>query len=125
MVLTYVWIVVVHLAGVSDRALLWLPGHLDWFAVGMALASPSLPAVLRRMAAWPGTCWAAAGVLLWLPQAELYATWDDDHRTLWAFPGVECSRIAADPVRHLNACWEPGLAGAEQLRLWESCEWHA
>jgi peptidoglycan/LPS O-acetylase OafA/YrhL len=63
---TYAWIGLVHAVGISDRALLWLPGHLDWFAVGMLLASPSLPPLARRMAAWPGTCWAAAGVLLWL-----------------------------------------------------------
>jgi peptidoglycan/LPS O-acetylase OafA/YrhL len=61
---TYAWIGLVHATGISDRALLWLPGHLDWFAVGMLLAAA--PPVLRRAAAWPGTCWAAAGVLLWL-----------------------------------------------------------
>ena len=65
-----------------------------------------------------------AGVLLWLPDAEVFATWDDDHRTLWAFPGVTWSRIVASPVPYLNACWEPEPAGEEQLRLWESCEWH-
>jgi hypothetical protein len=64
-----------------------------------------------------------AGVLLWLPDAEVFATWDDDHRTLWAFPGVGWSQIVADPVPYLNGCWEPERAGAEQLRLWESYEW--
>jgi hypothetical protein len=72
-----------------------------------------------------GSCqhYRAAGVLLWLPDAELFGTWDDDHRTLWVFPGVAWSTIAADPVPYLNTCWEPGRVGAEQMRLWESCEW--
>jgi peptidoglycan/LPS O-acetylase OafA/YrhL len=65
----YGWIAGVHLLGAPDRLLLWLPGHLDWFAVGMAVAAvahretPSWPA---RLAAWPGTCWAMAGALLFL-----------------------------------------------------------
>jgi hypothetical protein len=41
-VLAYAWIVAVHLLDLPDRMLLWLPGHLDWFAVGMA--SPRWPA---------------------------------------------------------------------------------
>jgi peptidoglycan/LPS O-acetylase OafA/YrhL len=109
------YIAVVRGAGLPDRALLWLPGHLDWFAAGMAIAAlwarlalpapgPAVdaaaagrraggPAALagepdggvqrvdgparrpaegavvraaRSLAGWPGTCWAAAGVLLWL-----------------------------------------------------------
>ncbi|HVQ95952.1 MAG TPA: acyltransferase [Mycobacteriales bacterium] len=87
------YIAVVRGAGLPDRALLWLPGHLDWFAAGMAVAAlwarvalpagagpdPAGPAagvvgrpdgpVSRRvllLARWPGTCWAAAAVLLWL-----------------------------------------------------------
>lgn len=66
LVSTYVYVGTVHALDLPDRALLWLPGHLDWFAVGMLLASPAPPAVLRAAARWPGTCWAAAGVLLWL-----------------------------------------------------------
>jgi peptidoglycan/LPS O-acetylase OafA/YrhL len=77
------YIAVVRGAGLPDRALLWLPGHLDWFAAGMAIAALwarlALPAPgpaadrdgvvvrgARLLARWPGTCWAAAGVLLWL-----------------------------------------------------------
>jgi peptidoglycan/LPS O-acetylase OafA/YrhL len=84
--LGYAYVAVVRAAGLPDRALLWLPGHLDWFAVGMGLAvvwvrvalppeevvpagGPSrgpLVAGLAWLARWPGSCWAAAGVLLWL-----------------------------------------------------------
>jgi peptidoglycan/LPS O-acetylase OafA/YrhL len=65
----YGWIALVHLAGLPDRMLLWLPGHLDWFAVGMAVAVVArrgVPARLAQLAAAPGTCWAAAGALLFL-----------------------------------------------------------
>jgi peptidoglycan/LPS O-acetylase OafA/YrhL len=77
----YGYIAVVRGAGLPDRALLWLPGHLDWFAAGMAIAAlwarVALPAAgsappgrlvraARLLSRWPGTCWAAAAVLLWL-----------------------------------------------------------
>ncbi|MGZ6791508.1 MAG: acyltransferase family protein, partial [Mycobacteriales bacterium] len=48
----------------------WLPGYLDWFGAGMALAlvqvrlttgaAPSWMHGLRDLAATPGTCWASA-----------------------------------------------------------------
>jgi peptidoglycan/LPS O-acetylase OafA/YrhL len=80
----YGYVALVRGAGLPDRALLWLPGHLDWFVAGMAVAAlwarMSLPAAAgatpggdgrliratRLLAGWPGTCWAAAAVLLWL-----------------------------------------------------------
>ncbi len=72
---TYVYIGLVRGFG-ADRALLWLPGHLDWFAAGMAVAAVAarlsagvggrVSRALLQLAAWPGTCWAAAGTLLWL-----------------------------------------------------------
>jgi hypothetical protein len=79
---------------------------------------------LVRAVSLVGTCeiYHPAGVLLWLPDAEMFGSWDDDHSTLWVFIGLAWPQIAADPVRYLNACWEPEEAGAEQLPLWESCE---
>ena len=67
--LAYGWIVVVHLVDAPQRSLLWLPGHLDWFAAGMAVAAVArrgVPPWLAQLAAWPGTCWAASGALLFL-----------------------------------------------------------
>jgi hypothetical protein len=60
-----------------------------------------------------GTCrnYRPAGLLVWLPDSEVFGSWDDDHHTLWVFPGVNWSRIAADPVPYLNACWSPRRAG--------------
>jgi peptidoglycan/LPS O-acetylase OafA/YrhL len=78
-VVGYGYIAAVHALGLPARTLLWLPGHLDWFAAGMALAAlwarsrARAPAagrtgaavrLARQLADWPGTCWAAAGVLL-------------------------------------------------------------
>jgi peptidoglycan/LPS O-acetylase OafA/YrhL len=73
---SYVFIAAVHALDAPLRALLWLPGHLDWFAAGMAVAAVAERAragqpgpagrLLLGLARWPGTCWAAAGALLWL-----------------------------------------------------------
>ena len=78
---SYAYIATVHLLDLDQRALLWLPGHLDWFAAGMAVAVAAErlragragPAsrLLARAAAWPGTCWAAGGALLWLVATPL------------------------------------------------------
>jgi peptidoglycan/LPS O-acetylase OafA/YrhL len=72
----YAYVGVARGFGFADRSLLWLPGHLDWFAVGMGLAAlwariDDLPdglvvRVVGLLARWPGTSWALAGVLLWL-----------------------------------------------------------
>jgi peptidoglycan/LPS O-acetylase OafA/YrhL len=72
----YAYVGVARGFGFADRSLLWMPGHLDWFAVGMGLAAlwarfDDLPAglvtrVVGLLARWPGTTWALAGVLLWL-----------------------------------------------------------
>jgi peptidoglycan/LPS O-acetylase OafA/YrhL len=92
------YVLVVKGAAVTegDRGLLWLPAHLDWFALGMgfavvscALGHPQLPvrSRLRRlddMAADPATCWVLGGLLFWfatLPVAgprtlSAFTTWE-------------------------------------------------
>ena len=63
-----------HTSLIHSQALLWLPAHLDWFALGMALAVlASVPAscqtfgsarrVLAEWARSPGTCLLIAAVL--------------------------------------------------------------
>lgn len=44
----------------------WLPGHADWFALGMALAAVSVaaPGWLEALARDGVTCWVGAGALL-------------------------------------------------------------
>ena len=55
-------------------SLIWLPANLDWFALGMLLATVSAaPAnhrprafgVLRELAAAGGSCWLLAGLVFW------------------------------------------------------------
>jgi hypothetical protein len=71
------------------------------------------------------TNYRPAGLLVWLPDQEVYGTWDDDHHVLWVFPGASWSQIAANPVPYLNSLWSRKtreVVGAEQLRLWQCCE---
>jgi hypothetical protein len=65
-----------------------------------------------------------AGLLVWLPDQAVYATWDDDHHVLWIFPEAGWSQIEANPIPYLNSLWSRKLreaVGAQQLRLWECC----
>lgn len=65
-----------HLPALGVPALDWLPGTIDWFALGMLLAllsvSPAGCTALARPRQWlaqwagaPGQCWLAAFVLYW------------------------------------------------------------
>jgi hypothetical protein len=45
-------------------------------------------------------------ILLWLPNEELYGTWDSDHWDLKFFPNYQWSDIIQNPVPYLNAQWE-------------------
>lgn len=66
-VVTVVW--VVEFSDVRPTANQWLPGHLSWFAAGIALAALSLRpqwrpapiAAIHQLAQQPGACWVLAG----------------------------------------------------------------
>jgi hypothetical protein len=45
-------------------------------------------------------------ILLWLPDEQLYGTWDSDHAELFVFPDVTWLDIAADPLPYVNAQWD-------------------
>jgi peptidoglycan/LPS O-acetylase OafA/YrhL len=72
--LTVVWYVATRTVVTFDiSSVFWLPNYLDWFAAGMALAVLAVwwetdrersPAVLRTVAAAPGSCWVLAGCLI-------------------------------------------------------------
>lgn len=65
----------------SSLALFWLPAYLDWFALGMLLASIHAYRELRPqdrrwtlvedMASAPGACWAAAACVGWIATTEV------------------------------------------------------
>lgn len=49
----------------------------------------------------------AWGTLVWLPDQQMYGTWDCDHDVLRVFPGATWTDIVANPVKYLNAQWQP------------------
>jgi peptidoglycan/LPS O-acetylase OafA/YrhL len=67
-------LVVHRVAGDGNRAVLWMPLYLDWFALGIALAALTVyqddPARWHvaplRWAQSTATCWAVGGLLFWI-----------------------------------------------------------
>lgn len=65
----------------SNLALFWLPAYVDWFALGMLLASVRAYRDLRPhdrrwtlledVASAPGACWAAAACVGWIATTEI------------------------------------------------------
>lgn len=47
------------------------------------------------------------GLLVWLPDVQMFGTWDSDHRKLQVFPKARWEDIVSDPLKYLNAQWEP------------------
>ena len=47
------------------------------------------------------------GILVWLPDMQMFGTWDSDHRILRVFPKSKWSDIVKEPVKFLNALWVP------------------
>jgi hypothetical protein len=62
------------------------------------------------------------GVLVWLPEYLMYGTWDSDHWHLIVFPGLTWLDIVKEPLKFLNAQWDPGLGGGKYLKAWEKSE---
>ncbi len=59
------WQVLIGAQVLPPYAGYWLPGHADWFGLGMGLAALSAARVplLEELAAQAGTCWLGAGAL--------------------------------------------------------------
>ena len=84
------WTVVTRATGVPDERIsnLWLPGFLDWFALGMALAVlrawhdlSGRARLLDQLGDAAGTCWAVAVLLLWLAATPLGGPRGLEHAT--------------------------------------------
>jgi hypothetical protein len=44
-------------------------------------------------------------ILLWLPNEQLFGSWDCDHWDLFVFRDTSWSDIAADPARYVDVQW--------------------
>ena len=44
-------------------------------------------------------------ILLWLPEDNLFGSWDCDHWDLYVFADTDWADIVADPLPYLNAQW--------------------
>ena len=58
------------------------------------------------------------GILLWLPQENLYGTWDNDHWDLYIFPQADWRHIVNSPLKYLNAQWFPNQVCCEYFVPW-------
>lgn len=73
------WQTAVHGFGLGDERVstLWLPGFLDWFALGMGLAvlrtwsDARGGTALDELGGAAGTCWLLGGLLFWLSTTPL------------------------------------------------------
>ena len=48
----------------------------------------------------------AWGILVWLPDIQMFGTWDCDHRKLRVFQNAVWNDIEREPVRYLNGLWD-------------------
>jgi hypothetical protein len=66
-----------------------------------------------------------SGILLWLPQSRVFATWDCDHWNLLGFPGVNWRQIVNNPLPYLNAQWRKSKEiKVMYLAAWENYPFH-
>lgn len=50
-------------------------------------------------------------ILSWIPDSNLYISWDCDHWAITMFPEVTWREIAASPLQYINAQWESPSIG--------------
>ena len=53
-------------------------------------------------------------ILFWLPNENVYGSWDCDHWSVTIFPDTTWASIVKNPLPYLNAQWQPE-AGIGQL----------
>jgi len=56
------------------------------------------------------------GILIWLPDQKVFGSWDSENWDVIIFPNVTWPEIAANPVKYLNAMWEPEAAHCKYLQ---------
>jgi len=50
-------------------------------------------------------------ILSWIPDRDLYISWDCDHWEITMFPSVTWRQITDSPLRYVNAQWESPSIG--------------
>ena len=50
-------------------------------------------------------------ILSWIPDSDLYISWDCDHWAITMFPSVTWRQITESPLQYINAQWESPSVG--------------
>ena len=50
-------------------------------------------------------------LLAWIPDVEMYATWDGGHFEILVFPSTTWAAIASSPLKYVNAQWSDDPPG--------------
>ncbi len=114
--------------GGGSLSLLWLPEYLDWFALGILLASlafePTATRWRRMLSEWaksPGTCWIVGALLFWLVTLPLGRP---ARRHAGDDVGVDDLPRARRPVGVLlPPPADPGRVVAGPTRCWATRRW--
>ena len=57
-------------------------------------------------------------ILSYVPSAGVFTAWDCDHWDLWAFPSASWIQICEDPLKYLNAQWDPNSTAKSWFVPW-------
>lgn len=57
-------------------------------------------------------------LLTWLPDEQMFGTYDVEHRHLRVFPGATWAAICASPAKFINSQWEPSGDFSADARPW-------
>lgn len=64
------------------------------------------------------------GILVWIPRVASFGSWDADHWDLIVFYSTGWEAIVADPLRYINAQWDPDCE-FDFLKPWRAgFDWH-
>jgi len=61
------------------------------------------------------------GLLAWFCDYAMFGAWDNDHHTAIGFPKATWSAIAANPVKYLDAQWNPDDRVGKHIEPWKHC----
>lgn len=132
------WQLAVHAGGLGDERVttLWLPGYLDWFALGMAAAvlrswreATGAGRWVGELAGAAGSCLLVALLLFWLATSPLTGPRGLESPTAWeallrhGLYGLVAAALLAPvvlrPAGSRASLWERLLAGRVARRLGE------